>query len=161
GNTPTHTPTVKKTGGDQCTTGTECLSGFCPPEDGVCCDQPCDGASERCDLIAGTCLPIDLPGGSPCQVDQQCTSRSCPDGTCAAAPPTPTRTPNTRVPTFTRTATPVREPTLILARGSGCSTTSDSGNSWSGVAMLLVFPAWWFTSRRAFVTVRRKRARRD
>ena len=38
----------KKQNGDGCTSGTECASGFCPGDDGVCCDGACDGDCEAC-----------------------------------------------------------------------------------------------------------------
>jgi len=156
-------PVTPKPNGGQCTADNQCVSGHCADDDGVCCNTECDGASERCDLdpLVGTCLPIDLPNGSPCQHEQQCLSHVCQGNVCQgnATPAfTPTRTPNTRVPTSTRTATPPREPTLILARGSGCS-TGDNTSSGSA-ALLLIPPAWWFISSRVAAPARRRRRRR-
>jgi hypothetical protein len=56
--TPTATPTP--TGGEPglpCTTPGQCESMFCV--DGVCCNEPCDGPDEICDLPGreGTCVP--------------------------------------------------------------------------------------------------------
>lgn len=164
--TRTATPVAQKTAGDQCTSGSECSSGFCPPDDGVCCDKACDGENERCDLspLEGTCLSTDLPDGSTCQLEQQCRSRVCQGNVCIgnATPAfTPTRTPNgSRIPTFTRTATPPREPTLILSRGSGCSTGDDSSSG--SLALILTLPAWWLiTSRTRTAKVRRRPTRRS
>lgn len=166
--TRTSTPVAQKTAGDQCTSGSECSSGFCPPDDDVCCDTQCDGENERCDLspLVGTCLDTDLPDGSTCQLEQQCRSRICQGNTCQASSTpsgfTPTRTPNgSRIPTSTRTATPPREPTLILSRGSGCSTGDDSSSG--SLALILTLPAFWLiTSRtRAAARVRRRPPRRS
>ena len=38
----------KKNGGDGCTEDAECGSGFCPAQDGVCCDSACSGLCESC-----------------------------------------------------------------------------------------------------------------
>ena len=60
----------KKTGGETCGAAFECLSGYCPSEDGVCCDSPCDETCESCgqENLIGVCLPI--PAGED------------PDGEC-------------------------------------------------------------------------------
>lgn len=54
--TPTNTPAGQI--GEPCTTPSQCQSMFCV--DGVCCDEPCTGPNETCDLPGreGECLPI-------------------------------------------------------------------------------------------------------
>ena len=51
---------VKKVNGDGCTEADQCQSGFCPGDDGVCCDTACDSTCEACLLSKtgganGTC----------------------------------------------------------------------------------------------------------
>jgi hypothetical protein len=81
--------TPKKVQGAPCLGGNQCLSGFCPDDDAVCCADSCDGkckscnaahtssAPGLCDFInAGTdpfneCTLLDLPlavcgGGGSC-----------------------------------------------------------------------------------------------
>ncbi len=50
--------------GSSCTTPSQCASGFC--EDGVCCDRPCTGPNESCDIPGreGTCLAVS-PAPAP------------------------------------------------------------------------------------------------
>ncbi len=88
--TPTRTGTPsKKANGESCTGATECSSGFCPAEDGVCCDSACTGADETCSLVSqrGTCVSTGsgLPLGEPCTSADQCTSNFCADGVCCNA----------------------------------------------------------------------------
>lgn len=153
--TATGTPQKGPTGA-VCTSGDECDSGFCPEEDEVCCNEPCDGPNERCDLpdAMGICTEVDLPDGSTCTLAQQCQSRICEGNICRSA--------QSRTPTATRTATPNRQPTLILARGSGCSAGDGESSGLGSVAMLLMLPAaWWLlSSRRPAVRVRRRQTRR-
>ena len=75
--------------GKGCSVDTDCGTGHCA--DGVCCDAPCAGACDRCDLAgrAGTCTlvaPLD-PGASPACAPYVCdgTSPICPSGCRAAA----------------------------------------------------------------------------
>jgi hypothetical protein len=69
--------TPKKAPGLACASADECLSGFCPGQDGVCCDTACDQTCEAC-LMAktgaadGSCTPV--------------TMGSDPDTECAANP---------------------------------------------------------------------------
>jgi len=123
-----------------CTSGDDCESGFCPEEDQVCCNEPCDGPNERCDLpdALGVCFDVDLPDGSSCTLSQQCQSRICEGNVCRSAPP--------RTPTSTRTATPLRQPTLILAStftptpggggAGGCQVANGSG-AWPGMVVAI------------------------
>jgi hypothetical protein len=56
--------------GTPCTPGgTPCASGNCV--DGFCCDGPCSGPCEACDIQPGTCLPV--PAGTP---DPLCPAQS-------------------------------------------------------------------------------------
>ena len=38
----------RKPDGVACTTGSQCRSGFCPPQDGVCCGESCDDTCRSC-----------------------------------------------------------------------------------------------------------------
>lgn len=80
--------------GDACGDDDECTSGFCPGDDGVCCDTTCGSLCESC-LMAdtgqadGTCAPVT--GGtdpkSECTVDDTtCTGDFCA-GTVGACEP--------------------------------------------------------------------------
>ena len=49
--------------GQVCVHGAECESGYCPEQDGVCCDQRCDSGCEACaadktGLSEGVCGPV-------------------------------------------------------------------------------------------------------
>jgi hypothetical protein len=49
--------------GAACAEGSECSSGFCPGEDGVCCDSACEGLCTAChanytDGASGTCAAV-------------------------------------------------------------------------------------------------------
>jgi len=69
--------------GDVCASGLSCLSGLCA--DGVCCDQSCGGACDRCDLAAdvGRCRPVPqgTQGSTTCN-PYVCngTNTTCPTG---------------------------------------------------------------------------------
>jgi hypothetical protein len=61
--------------GESCPTGNQCATGFCPADDGVCCDSACDGTCESClgaatGLADGQCGPV-LEGDDP---DANCAS---------------------------------------------------------------------------------------
>ena len=43
--------------GESCDPSLGCQTGFCV--DGYCCDLPCNGTCERCDLSPGVCLPVE------------------------------------------------------------------------------------------------------
>ena len=97
-----------KSSGQACSAGTECLSGHC--YDGTCCNAPCGGVCEACDLNAspGICTKVaagadpdlECPGDTVCngagactQLDQglactagaECESGFCADGVCCDA----------------------------------------------------------------------------
>jgi hypothetical protein len=63
--------------GEACAADVECKSGFCPADDGVCCDQACDGACEACveaksGADDGTCFAVLI--------------HTDPDAECEASP---------------------------------------------------------------------------
>src|SRR5207237_4126357 len=65
--------------GTACNAGNQCSASNCV--DGFCCNTPCTGACDRCDLTAGTCLAATARSpGSPV-----CGSYVC-DGTSPACP---------------------------------------------------------------------------
>lgn len=86
--------------GTACTQAEDCSSRLC--EQGICCDRPCNGICESCTLTAGTCTPVknatddscfggfacDGEGickkaqGESCQVDTECSSGFCSQGSC-------------------------------------------------------------------------------
>ncbi len=74
--------------GSDCTAGDQCLSGVCA--DGVCCNDACAGACNRCDLATskGTCALA--PAGNGGRDDATGTAPACGlyqcDGTSAACP---------------------------------------------------------------------------
>jgi hypothetical protein len=84
-----------------------CKSGYCV--DGVCCNAPCDGVCEACNVVSdlgvcighpvgtdpegecpdaqlcagpGMCVPEDRPNGTECDRDAVCGSGHCADGVC-------------------------------------------------------------------------------
>jgi hypothetical protein len=95
----------RKPNGDACASGNQCLSGFCPGHDGVCCDTACDRDCEACLLAKsgspnGTCgivaagedPDVDCVDGPPCGPNGTgCTGTSAacvlypPGAWCAAA----------------------------------------------------------------------------
>ncbi|MEQ9325462.1 MAG: hypothetical protein RIF41_40220 [Polyangiaceae bacterium] len=80
---------IPKSNGESCSGGDECESGFCPEQDGVCCDVPCDTLCEACvDFKTGagdgTCAPVTPqqdPDDECVGVDRQCVH---PTGECHA-----------------------------------------------------------------------------
>jgi MYXO-CTERM domain-containing protein len=62
--------------GTACTDGVDCVSGICT--DGVCCDTPCSGQCEACDVegAAGRCLPVT---GAPHGTRTACTAGGAED----------------------------------------------------------------------------------
>jgi hypothetical protein len=73
--------------GEACSFDAQCLSGHCPTDDGVCCDQPCAGSCESC-LAADTCgttgtcadvVPATDPDGE-CNAGATCFNGSCMQG---------------------------------------------------------------------------------
>jgi hypothetical protein len=78
-----------KTNGTPCTTGPECTSGNCAP-DGYCCDKPCTGKCEACDVGVnrGVCTPLtsgqpELSHGGNCAGFGTSCSGSCKSGNTA------------------------------------------------------------------------------
>jgi hypothetical protein len=76
----------KKPPGGSCNSPADCANGFCV--DGVCCDTPCLGQCEACDVTnaVGTCTAVTgSPHGEriPCEAgtrSEPCAARAC-DGT--------------------------------------------------------------------------------
>jgi hypothetical protein len=98
--------------GESCSLNSQCISGQCPSQDGVCCDVACSGTCESCAgaknggmdgacgfVVAYTDLDNDCPlaggvcngagvcqsdNGTPCVGGGECVSGSCPspDGVC-------------------------------------------------------------------------------
>ncbi len=90
--------------GAACTASADCQSGFC--SDGACCDEPCEGTCEACDLAGriGRCSPVAAgsdpydecaglevcatsgrcarPVGSHCATDSDCLEGACSDEVC-------------------------------------------------------------------------------
>jgi hypothetical protein len=66
--------------GEACTAGAQCISGNCPADDGVCCNEPCSGDCRSCG--DGTCgnTPLgtdpddDCPGVNVCNGAGMCGS---------------------------------------------------------------------------------------
>ena len=65
---------VKKTDGEPCTLGSECLSAECI--DGLCCDTACGGTCEACNLsgLEGTCslVPFGQDPNGDCSASESC-----------------------------------------------------------------------------------------
>jgi hypothetical protein len=66
--------------GQPCVTGSDCASGYCPAQDGVCCDAACTGVCESCRAkktgdVDGSCAPVvgDTDPDNEC-VDQGAAS---------------------------------------------------------------------------------------
>ncbi|MGZ3422188.1 MAG: hypothetical protein ACXVEE_30240, partial [Polyangiales bacterium] len=74
------TGVCRKTSGQTCALGTDCLSGNCA--DGVCCNNACPGVCESCNQASsfGTCKP--LAAGSP---GKGCSYYTCTGTTSACA----------------------------------------------------------------------------
>jgi hypothetical protein len=70
--------------GAPCTSPEECYSYNCPAQDGVCCNQACDGLCESCALpgMEGTCDSIPY-GEDP---DEECPGTSTCDGAGSCLP---------------------------------------------------------------------------
>jgi hypothetical protein len=64
--------------GSACTSGAECLSGWCPADDGYCCESACSALCEACNLpgLEGTCDYI--PAGT--DPDSECGPTATCDG---------------------------------------------------------------------------------
>lgn len=73
---------VLKSLGDACTSSSQCTSTFCA--DGTCCDKPCSGSCDRCNLPGslGACSPAPAtdPGSPACGSNVTCdgTLPDCP-----------------------------------------------------------------------------------
>jgi len=68
--------TPKKVLGDSCGAGNQCLSGNCPSDDGVCCDDACGSTCEAC---------LSVKTGSPNGTCDLVTTQTDPDTECADA----------------------------------------------------------------------------
>lgn len=71
---------VKKTNGNTCTSAGQCASGFCPNQDGVCCDTACDTTCRACvqnktGAASGTCGNVS--GGT--DPDNECSMILAPN----------------------------------------------------------------------------------
>jgi hypothetical protein len=80
--------------GVQCTSNTECASGFCAMQGnvGVCCDKACTGTGQSCNS-QGHCVG-DV--GTSCTANSDCLPLlECIKGTCTVPPSGPTPTPQT------------------------------------------------------------------
>src|SRR5262249_46636242 len=89
--------------GGACALDTDCITGFCA--DGICCDNACNGACNRCDITGsqGTCKAVDAnmqpmgcsgnqacdgagncksSNGQSCGAGTDCLSSNCQDGVC-------------------------------------------------------------------------------
>ncbi|MBI4701072.1 MAG: hypothetical protein HY744_07930 [Deltaproteobacteria bacterium] len=66
----------KKAPGESCAAAAQCSSGFCPLQDGLCCNAACDGACQACRLdksgqANGVCAPV-AAGEDP---DEECSAQ--------------------------------------------------------------------------------------
>ncbi len=73
---------AKRANGQVCTTANQCTSGNCA--DGFCCDQPCAGGCDVCNVTPGTCSVVIMgsSGANPSCGAQTCdgVSGNCPGG---------------------------------------------------------------------------------
>src|SRR5205807_2691893 len=73
--------------GAACTSTTDCASTFCV--DGVCCQSPCSGKCQRCDLapggtIDGVCrVPAGQDPDHDCPGQGVCAGQCAANGTCS------------------------------------------------------------------------------
>ena len=91
---------AKQADGTACSAANQCLSGFCPKGDGVCCDTSCDSTCEAC-LAAktggakdGECVPVkaDTDPDNECVTsDADCHINEC-GGVAGACKPATTAT---------------------------------------------------------------------
>ena len=77
---------AKKTNGATCANGAQCASGFCPTQDGVCCDMACDTLCRACvqtktGSANGTCGNVTA-GSDP---DMECSGITTPNCNGAGA----------------------------------------------------------------------------
>jgi len=70
------TCTPKKVLGDSCGAGNQCLTGNCPGDDGVCCDDACGSTCEAC---------LNVKTGSPNGACDLVTTQTDPDTECSDA----------------------------------------------------------------------------
>jgi hypothetical protein len=89
----------KSVNGQTCTASTQCVSGFCPSEDGAtrfCCNAACGGTCESCNGsntvggISGTCdfIKFKTDPGDECAGDcNMQNGKSCCSGTGMCVPP--------------------------------------------------------------------------
>jgi len=76
------------TSGEQCTAGSDCVSGVCNLNTSFCLDPTCDdgvsnGAESSVDCGGDECAPCGL--GRPCALPSDCASGNCAQGLCAEA----------------------------------------------------------------------------
>ncbi len=83
GGSPPDLITAQKANGVACGGGGECVSGRCV--DGVCCNLPCDGKCEACDVAgsAGTCSAVIM--GQPHGTRGDCTGTAPCMGSCTTS----------------------------------------------------------------------------
>lgn len=81
---------AKKPNGSPCAAAGECLSGFCPPQDGVCCNERCDTVCRSCKASKnraadGACTAIkeDTDPDNECPSLQTCQAGSTSVGATA------------------------------------------------------------------------------
>jgi hypothetical protein len=76
-----HACVPKRANGQSCAPGEECSSGLCV--DGVCCNSPCTGQCEACNVMgtAGTCTPVV---GQPVGTREACPTGAAGDPCLAA-----------------------------------------------------------------------------
>jgi hypothetical protein len=79
---------AKKNKGDGCTGNSQCASGFCPTQDGVCCDKSCGSTCEAC-LLSKTGLPNGTCGNILAlkDPDAECAgaTQCCSQGSCVTS----------------------------------------------------------------------------
>src|SRR6185369_9484514 len=74
------------TGGNACTTSSQCATGFCVS--GVCCDTACTDQCTSCTLPGSVGICSVKPNGTTCSDGNACTNgETCQSGLCAAKAP--------------------------------------------------------------------------
>jgi hypothetical protein len=83
---------AQKIDGDSCSNGSQCQSGNCPGDDGVCCDSACSGLCQAClasktggsdgmcdDVSDGTDPDAECSGAEDCTIGGLCTNGALDD----------------------------------------------------------------------------------